>query len=91
MWQLNDKHGPRSGPNSSNEAKQQGGDRTPDRKTEKQKNKKQEQATSEICRKVAEIPPPKAVVTTGATNPGRVTTNEAYTPGDESTLREESE
>ena len=59
VWQLNDKHGPRSGPNSSNEAKQQGGDRTPDRKKEKHKNKKQEQATSEICRKVAEIPPPK--------------------------------
>ena len=37
VWQLNDKHGPRSGPNSANEAKQQGGDRTPDRKTEKQK------------------------------------------------------
>ena len=32
MWQLNDKHGLRSGPNSANEAKQQGGDRTPDKK-----------------------------------------------------------
>ena len=32
MWQLNDKHGLRSGPNSANEAKQQGGDRIPDKK-----------------------------------------------------------
>ena len=42
MWQLNDKHGLRSGPNSANEAKQQGGDRTPD------KNRKQKTGTGNV-------------------------------------------
>ena len=53
--QLNDKHGLRSGPNSANEAKNKG---AAEHQT-KNKNRKQEQATSEICRKVAEIPPPE--------------------------------
>ena len=61
MWQLNDKHGLRSGPNSANEAKppnqtNKGATEHQTKKTQ-QKNEKQEQATSELCRKVAEIPP----------------------------------
>ena len=39
MWQLNDEHGLRSGPNLANEAKQQGGERTTDKKNQKQNNR----------------------------------------------------
>lgn len=57
-----DKHGLRSGlrngPNSAKEAEQLGSDRTPDQKN-KTKTKNHRQATSEIRRKVADIPPLK--------------------------------
>ena len=50
------KNGLRGGPNSANEAKQLGSDKIPHKKANK---KKQEQATSEMCWKVAETPFPK--------------------------------